>query len=60
MSHQMLAEQTTAQRWSLMETRVSESDTQLQLLQALEQISNISTALTDVQLYYQEQVCKLS
>lgn len=30
----------------------------VQLQQALEQISNIGTALSDIQLYYQEQVTK--
>lgn len=34
--------------------------TVVQLQQALEQISNISTALSDIQLYYQEQVTKES
>uniref|UniRef100_A0A1A8D144 Uncharacterized protein n=2 Tax=Nothobranchius kadleci TaxID=1051664 RepID=A0A1A8D144_NOTKA len=55
-AHQMLSEQTAAQRWKVMEPGGSESDVQLQLQQALEQISSISTILSDVQLYYQEQV----
>ncbi|XP_039679173.1 shootin-1 isoform X2 [Perca fluviatilis] len=56
-AHQILVQQNAAHRESVMLTQSSE--TGLQLQQALEQISNISTALCDIQRYYQNQV-KLS
>ncbi|XP_078132356.1 shootin-1 isoform X2 [Sander vitreus] len=53
-AHQILVQQNAAHRESGMLTQSSE--TGLQLQQALEQISNISTALCDIQRYYQNQV----
>lgn len=50
--HQMILEQKAAQ--------ASETDLkmQVQLEQALQQISQLSTALCDIQLYYQDRVGK--
>ncbi|XP_035850076.1 shootin-1 isoform X2 [Sander lucioperca] len=53
-AHQILVQQNAAHREIGMLTQSSE--TGLQLQQALEQISNISTALCDIQRYYQNQV----
>lgn len=50
---QILVQQETHPR-SVMQS----PETVAQLQQALEQISNISTALSDIQRYYQEQVIK--
>ena len=52
---QILVKQTTTHGQSMMQMQSSE--TGLQLQQALEQISNISTALCDIQRCYQDQVC---
>ncbi|MEQ2262092.1 hypothetical protein XENORESO_009836 [Xenotaenia resolanae] len=54
-AHQMLADQKMAQRPSIMEMCSSEADMQLQLQQALKQINHISTALCNIQHYYQDQ-----
>ncbi|XP_049923933.1 shootin-1 isoform X2 [Epinephelus moara] len=53
-AHQMLVQQKAAHRESLI--LMQSSETGLQLQQALEQISNISTALCDIQRCYQDQV----
>lgn len=42
------------------ETTMQSPETLAQLQQALEQISSISTSLSDIQLYYQKQVTKAS
>lgn len=52
---QMMVQQRAASRQSMM--LMQNTETGLQLQQALEQISNISTALCDIQRYYQDQVC---
>lgn len=57
LSHQMLAEQKATQGQSSMEVQDLEPGLQLQLQQALAQISQISSALCDIQLHYQDQVC---
>ncbi len=54
LSCQMLVQQKAAHRQSMMLMQSSETSQQLQ--QALEQISNISTTLCDIQRYYQDQV----
>ena len=51
---QMLVRQEAAHSECVMQ---QSSDTGLQLQRALEQISNISTALCDIRRLYQEQVC---
>lgn len=53
-----MAEQTGARTQVMMETCSTDAGMQLQLQQALEQISNISAALCDVQCYFKDQVCK--
>ncbi|XP_041635505.1 shootin-1 isoform X2 [Cheilinus undulatus] len=53
-AHQMLVQQKEAQRQSV--TLTPSSDTGLQLQQALEQISTISTTLSDIQRCYHDQI----
>ncbi|XP_061566458.1 shootin-1 isoform X2 [Cololabis saira] len=53
-AQQMIVEQKVAQTQDTMGTCSSEPGMQLQLQQALEQISHVSTALCDIQRYYQE------
>lgn len=55
LSFQMMAQQSAAHRQSMM--LMQSSETSLQLQQALDQISTISAALSDIQRHYQEQVC---
>lgn len=54
LSCQMLEQQRVAHRQSVM--LMQSSETGLQLQQALEQITNISTTLSEIQRYYQDQV----
>lgn len=55
LSWQLMEETKAAQGQSVTPTQSSELGLQLQ--QALEQISAISTALCGIQLHYQDQVC---
>lgn len=55
MSRQILVQQTAAPGQSV--TAAQSPDTVLQLQQALRQIGDIGTALSDIQRFYQDQVC---
>ncbi|XP_041840905.1 shootin-1 [Melanotaenia boesemani] len=55
-AHQMLVEQKADKRQSMMKMENLDTSIQLQLQQALEQISHISTVLSDIQLHYQNQI----
>lgn len=54
LSCQMMVQQKAACRRS---AEMQSSEMAVQLQQAMEQISTLSTALCDIQRYYQEQVC---